>query len=178
MSFPSSERHWALGSLALLLLIGSPAAGQTADRWALKGALGPVSFVEGSGTATVVSLSAAIGRSWDLEPEMTYLYASPRESGFLFGLNLVRHYRSAPARLRPYLLTGLGLGIGSGNWGGDVMVSPTVGCGARVLVARGLFVAPEVRLGRVPFLRFTLGVGWSPGGGSSRPEPLSSHPGR
>lgn len=146
----------------MLGLSARPTAAQiTPGHWSVKGAFGPVLFVEGSGSETTLSAGAAVSPRWSVEPELAYLYASPRESGVLVGVNLVRRLRTDEASFRPYLIAGLGFAFGSKDWSGDDAISPSLGLGAQLFLTPHLFFAPEVRVGYIPTARFTLAVGYS-----------------
>lgn len=157
----------AVAPCALLLSLAWP-AGVPADespRGSLEASLGlgAAALVEGSASQATLALSGAVGARWQAGAEVGYLRASPRESGAVLQLLLLRRYGAASSRVRPYWLVGAGPFLGSGAWAGDNGVTATVGAGLQVFVSRTLFLAPEVRVGYVPTARLTLSVGYSPG---------------
>jgi hypothetical protein len=168
-------RHTSLPSGLTLAAFGPPLLGLTCaagaaadDSWrrpfeASLG-LGPAALVEGSATQTTLALSSPVGRRWQVGAELGYLYASPRESGAVLQLILLRRYGAASSRVRPYWLLGVGPFLGSGGWSGDAGVTATAGAGVQLFVTRTLFVSPELRVGYVPTARLTLAIGYSPAG--------------
>jgi hypothetical protein len=124
--------------------------------------LGAAALVEGSAAEATLVLSSPIGRRWNAGVELGYVHASPRESGVVVQVVLLRRYGAASSRVRPYCLLGAGPYLGSGDWSGDNGVTATIGAGVQLFVSRTFFVAPEVRVGYVPAARLTLALGYSP----------------
>jgi len=168
-------RHTSIPSVLTLaarscgaLLFGlACATGATADdsqRRPFEASLGfgRAALVEGSATQATLALSSPLGPRWLVGVELGHLHASPRESGNVLQLILLRRYGAASSRVRPYWLLGAGPFIGSGHWSSDAGVTATVGAGVQLFVSRTVFVAPEVRVGYVPAARLTLAVGYSP----------------
>ena len=124
--------------------------------------LGAAALVEGSATHATLALSSPLGSRWQVGAELGHLHASPRESGNVLQLILLRRYGAASSRVRPYWLLGAGPFLGSGEWSNDAGVTASVGAGVQLFVSRTLFLAPEVRLGYVPTARLTLAIGYSP----------------
>ena len=152
------------GALLLGLACATGAAADDSPRRPLEASLGlgAAALVEGSATQTTLVLSSPLGPRWHVGAELGYLYASPRESGTVLQLILLRRYGAATARVRPYWLLGAGPFLGSGEWSDDAGVTATVGAGVQLFVTRTLFLAPEVRVGYVPTARLTLAIGYSP----------------
>ena len=126
--------------------------------------LGAAALVEGSATQAALVLSSPLGTRWQVGVEAGHLHASPRESGNVFQLVLLRRYGTASSRVRPYWLLGAGPFVGSGHWSNDAGVTASVGAGLQVFVSRTLFLAPEARVGYVPAARLTLAIGYAPVG--------------
>lgn len=124
--------------------------------------LGAAALVEGSATQATLAFSGALGPRFRVGVELGHLHASPRESGNVLQLVLLRRYGAAAARVRPYWLVGAGPFMGGGHWSGDAGLTATVGVGVQVFVSRSVFLAPEVRVGYVPAARATLAIGYSP----------------
>jgi hypothetical protein len=156
------------GALLLGLACATAAAADDSQRSRIEASLGlgAASLVEGSATQTTLVVTSPFRQRWEAGAEFSYLYASPRESGRVLQLVLVRRYGTASSRVRPCWLLGAGPYFGSGHWCGDVGVTATIGTGVQLFVAKNLFLAPEVRIGYVPTARLALAVGYS--GGSRR----------
>jgi hypothetical protein len=124
--------------------------------------LGGAALVEGSATHATLAVSGALGPRWQVGVELGHLHASPRESGNVLQIVVLRRYGVPSSRVRPYWLLGAGPFLGSGDWSNDAGVTASVGAGVQVFFSRTLFLAPEVRVGYVPTARVTLALGYSP----------------
>jgi hypothetical protein len=149
------------------LLLGLAATGAAADdaqrtRFEASLGLGAAALVDGSATQTTLAFSSPLGPRWQAGIELGYLRASPRESGTVIQVILLRRSGAGSSRVRPYWLLGAGPFVGSGHWSGDAGVTATAGAGVQVFVSRTFFLAPEVRVGYVPTARLTLALGYSP----------------
>ncbi len=167
-SIPSVPTFAARARGALLVSLAS-AAGAMADDSPRRPfdaslGLGPAALVEGSATHATLGFSSPLGSRWQLGLEIARLRASPRESGNVLQLVLLRRYGAASSRVRPYWLLGAGPFLGNGSWSGDAGVTGSVGAGVQLFVSRTVFLAPEVRVGYVPTARLSLAIGYSPVG--------------
>jgi hypothetical protein len=162
MRTPRSWLALACGAgLLILASAGEAVAEERSNPMTIKIAAGGVTYIAGHGTGASLAYGHGFSPRWGVDFESTYLYASSRESGMLFSLNLVRLYGKQQEEVRPYLLFGLGFFGGSGNWSGDAGLSPTVGAGMRIFLGKRLFLAPEARLGYIPVSRLSLALGCS-----------------
>jgi hypothetical protein len=164
--FTPAARSCGALLLGLACATGAAADDSPRTRFEASVGLGAAALVEGSATQTTLGLTSPFRPRWEAGAELGYVYASPRESGTVLQLVLVRRYGAASSRVRPYWLLGVGPYFGSGGWSGDVGVTATLGTGVQVFVTRSLFLAPEVRVGYVPTARLALAIGYS--GGSRR----------
>jgi hypothetical protein len=153
------------GALLLGLACATEAAADGSPRRPFEASLGlgAAALVEGSATQATLVLASPLGPRWQVGVELGHLHASPRESGNVLQIVLLRRYGAASSWVRPYWLLGAGPFLGNGAWSNDAGVTATVGAGVQMFVSRSLFLAPEVRVGYVPTARVTLAIGYSPG---------------
>ena len=115
-------------------------------------------FVAGGSTRIYVT------RRFSVEPELLYMYRSKADQDLIFTPNVAFDFAGSNARIKPYMIGGVGLlrhrsitGRGpfsSNGWtaGGGV--------GVKIFITDKLFVSPEARLGWEPFFRVTAGIGY------------------
>ncbi len=158
MARATAVRMLGVGAISLAWAVMA-AAEHAPRRLTATVAGGPVGFIEGSGVSAALTLGPRSGEHWRTDAEVDYERASPRESGLVLGVNLIRLHGRPTARVRPYWLVGLGYFSGRQNWSDDNGLTARVGAGVHVVVSRHVFVAPELRFGYVPRARAALTVG-------------------
>ena len=114
------------------------------------------------------SIGAAV--RWDLArhlsigPEFIYMRESSRDQDLFLTVKVVSDFRRTRA-IAPYVVADGGLLINRSTflhaspfwWKGGAVSG---GGGVRIKVTRRVFVAPEMRIGWEPHIRFTAIVGW------------------
>jgi hypothetical protein len=103
-------------------------------------------------------------KRWAFEPEFQYLWAGRGHDDLVLLPNLNFDFRRPPARVRPFVVFGVGL-TWVRNRFGTFRSSHTGwhgsgGGGVKVFLNRRWFVAPDFRIGVEPHSRFTVGIGY------------------
>jgi hypothetical protein len=92
-------------------------------------------------------------------PEVVYMIGPGADRDLCLTGTLTFDIVSAKRAAIPYLLVNAGWMFHSSTFGTDGGRTFTIGAGARVNAGGRMFVAPEVRLGGPPQIRFALSIG-------------------
>ena len=149
--------------VVIALLVAASAFGQRAID--LKGSVGMTVFSEDDERHFLSGASARfyLTRRLSVEPEFQYLYLSSQHYDLGFVPNVVFDFGGE--RVVPYVTGGVGLMYTRHDFGhfvsGGTDLFVTLGGGVKVYVTDNWFVAPDVRFGFVPHLRFSAGLGYT-----------------
>jgi hypothetical protein len=148
--------------VVIALLVAASAFGQRVVD--LKGSAGITVFSEDEKHHFLTGASARfyLTRRLSTEPEFQYLYLSSQHYDLGFIPNVVFDFGGE--RVVPYVSGGVGLMYTRHDFGhfisGETDPFVTMG-GVKVNVTKKWFVAPDVRFGFVPHLRFSAGIGYT-----------------
>lgn len=96
---------------------------------------------------------------WGVEPEVLWIDGNRFEHKG-FAVNCVYDFQRPDQRVRPYLIAGLGYVRETDVNYEQNKMTWNGGVGVRIRLHKGLFVAPEVRIGSQAFPRLTASVGY------------------
>jgi hypothetical protein len=156
-----------LSAILVLLAMPGVAAAQEFSRRVVEVSGGFAGFVDESiiphGTLGA-SVRWSLGRRVSVGPEIVYMHGGPGDQDLFVTGKLVVDFMPARAA-SPYFVADGGLMVSrltfvraSDFWFREGAVS--FGGGVRINLTPRVFVAPEVRLGWEPHIRFTATVGW------------------
>lgn len=125
-------------------------------------------------TAVGGAVRVYLSRRWSVEPEFMYMRRNVNDRDYFFTPSVVYDIVEPTRKAVPYVLAGVGVEHHRGNFfGADFntgrpFVSDTtfttwslgLGAGVKLFLTDRLFVAPEVRVGREPYARATVSVGY------------------
>jgi len=115
-----------------------------------------------------------LSRRWSVEPEFMYMRRNANDQDYFFTPSVAYDIVSPTRRVVPYAIAGVGVEHHTGRvFGADFntgvpFVTDTkfttwslgIGAGVKVFVTDRLYVAPEFRVGREPYARATISVGY------------------
>jgi len=102
----------------------------------------------------------AISSKWALQPEYAYANGPGLDRDHSLVANISRTF--APSvRVSPYWVAGAGSMYHRGPYGHGRELTFNTGFGFKIHISNRFFLAPEVRLGWNPFMRFGFGAGWT-----------------
>lgn len=124
--------------------------------------------------AVGAALRVYISRRWSVEPEFMYMRRGADDQDYFFTPSVAYDFAEPTRRVVPYAVGGVGVERHTGRFvGADfttgrpfvVETSRTtwslgVGAGVKLFLTDRLFVAPEFRVGREPYARGTVSVGY------------------
>ena len=155
---------WLRWILGFALLVGPATAQRPID---VRGTFGTAAFADDS--AQVHSSVGASARFYvtsrfAIEPEVAYLRLNRNHHDWLFMPNVSFDFRSLNNRVVPYAIGGVGyLRVSDGFvrlFTVDTWVAEGGG-GAKIYLNRGVFVAPEARIGSELYVRATISLGYT-----------------
>ena len=128
------------------------------------------------------ALRVYLSKRWSVEPEFMYMRRSANDQDYFFTPSVAYDFVSPTRKVVPYAIAGVGVEHHTGrfvgadfNTGVPFVVdinsnswSVGVGAGVKIHVTDRLYVAPEVRVGREPYARATVSVGYVLSGRSRR----------
>jgi hypothetical protein len=120
------------------------------------------------------ALRVYLSRRWSVEPEFMYMRNGPNDQDYFFTPSVAYDLVSPTRKVVPYVIAGVGVEHHTGryvgadfNTGVPFVVDTTsdtwsvgVGAGVKLHVTDRLYVAPEFRVGREPYGRATVSVGY------------------
>ena len=120
------------------------------------------------------SVRIYVTRRVSLEPEFLYMQNSPDDQDYLSQVSVAYDFGDSSKRIVPYVIAGGGVLHHRGQFFGRDFVTgqPRVfdqsytaaavsgGAGVKIFLTKGLFVAPEGRVGWQPSLRATISIGY------------------
>jgi hypothetical protein len=155
-----------LPAVLLLSIWCLRAHGQEQSRgFAVQGDLGVVKFLEYRAHGAIGgSVRLPFSKRWAFQPEFQYLWAGHGHDDFLLLPNVSFDFRRPPARVRPFVILGVGLTLvrdrsGALQWT-RTWWHGNAGGGVKVFLNRRWFVAPDFRVGIEWHSRFTVGIGY------------------
>ena len=170
-------------SAALTLVCFLPAAAQQEDRTPPKAevklTVGASGFTSDDGRIAHAvaggSLRIYVTRRVSIEPEFLYMRNSPNDQDYLTQASVAYDFADSSKRVVPYVVAGVGVLHHRGQFFGIDFVTreprifdasftvfaASAGGGVKIFLAKGLFIAPEGRVGRQPSLRGTISIGYS-----------------
>jgi len=115
-----------------------------------------------------------VTRRVSVEPEFLYMRNSPNDQDYLTQLSAAYDFAGSNKRFVPYVVAGAGvLRHRSEFFGADfetgqprvfdesyTSIAVSAGGGVKIFLTKGLFIAPEARVGYQPSLRATVSVGY------------------
>ncbi|HEV2864801.1 MAG TPA: outer membrane beta-barrel protein [Pyrinomonadaceae bacterium] len=184
-------RASAAAALVLLCLAHARAQGQAAGltppKVEVKVTAGGAAFALEDNDAlahAAVGVAARIYLSerWSVEPEFMYMRNTANDQDYFFTPSVAYDLVEPTRRAVPYVIGGVGVEHHKGRFSGSdfttgipftVETSSTtwtvgVGAGVKLFLTDRLFVAPEFRVGREPYARGTVSVGYVISGRSRR----------
>ena len=125
-------------------------------------------------TAVGGAVRVYVSERWSVEPEFMYMRRGQNDRDYFFTPSVVYDVVEPTRKAVPYVLAGVGVEHHRGNFfgadfnTGQPCVSDTtfttwslgLGAGVKLFLTDRLFVAPEVRVGREPYARATVSVGY------------------
>lgn len=120
------------------------------------------------------ALRVYLSRRWSVEPEFMYMRRNANDQDYFFTPSVAYDIVSPTRKVVPYAIAGVGVEHLTGRFVGadfntgvpfTVETSGTtwslgLGAGVKIHVTDRLYVAPEVRVGREPYARATVSVGY------------------
>ena len=162
------QRLFVIFGMAAMVLVTDPLRGFAQDRQtgAVEGIGGYAGFVD----EQIIHHSVIGGAArWYLlprlavGPEVVYMIGPGDDRDLVLTGNVTFDILRGAA-VTPFLVAGGGLFRHSDRFGGRTFSATegsfTGGGGVRVSIGERLYVAPEVRIGWEPHIRFSVGVGW------------------
>jgi hypothetical protein len=156
---------------ALVTAGASPAFAQPRGGAAAEGSVGYAGFLDdttithttwGGAARWYVLPGLAIG------PELVYFKGPGDDRDLVLTGNVTFDVLVGARPMTPFLVAGGGVFRHSDKFGGSTFTSTegsfTGGGGIRVAIGRQFYVAPEVRIGWEPHVRFSVAAGWRFGG--------------
>lgn len=125
-------------------------------------------------TAVGGAMRVYLSRRWSVEPEFMYMRMNVNDQDYFFTPSVAYDLVSPTRKAVPYVIAGVGVERHTGKFfGADFTTgrpfvvdtafttwSVGVGAGVKLFVTDRLYVAPEVRIGREPYARATVSVGY------------------
>lgn len=170
-------------SAALTLFCFLPALAQQEDRTPpkaeIKLTVGASGFTSDDGRiphgVAGGSFRIYVSRRVSIEPEYLYMRNSPNDQDYLAQASVAYDLADSSKRIVPYVVAGLGVLHHRGQFFGVdfttrqprvfdesfTAAAASAGGGVKIFLAKGLFIAPEGRIGRQPSLRATISIGYS-----------------
>jgi len=167
---------------ALLLLCSLPVLAQDEDRPRPKAEIrltgGASGFTGDDGEiphgVAGGSFRVYVTRRVSIEPEFLYMTNNPNDRDYLGQVSVAYDFGDSGKRFVPYVVAGAGvLRHRSQFFGNDfdtgqprvydtsyTSVAVSAGGGVKMFLTKGLFIAPEARVGYQPSLRATVSVGY------------------
>ena len=120
------------------------------------------------------SLRIYVTRRVSVEPEFLYMRNSPNDEDYLSEVSVAYDLTDPTKQVVPYVIAGLGVLHHRGReFGVDFVTrqprvfdnsytaaAGSAGAGVKIFLTKGLFIAPEGRVGRQPSLRGTISIGY------------------
>ncbi|HEV7891169.1 MAG TPA: outer membrane beta-barrel protein [Pyrinomonadaceae bacterium] len=120
------------------------------------------------------ALRVYLSKRWSVEPEFMYMRRSANDQDYFFTPSVAYDFVSPTRKVVPYAIAGVsvehltGRFVGADfNTGVPFVVDTTsntwsvgVGVGVKLHVTDRLYIAPEVRVGREPYGRATVSIGY------------------
>ena len=161
----SAGRPRPIAGIATLLLALSTAPLAAQPRPAeVHARLGTAIFFEADQhVAAGVSYRQYLGANgWALEPEYSFMTEGSHQDHMLI-LNVVKDFRPPSRTVVPYMVMGAGINFHrTPRWSGRGLGGLGWGVGLKRRIGRRLFVAPELRIGLEPNVRFSIRLGFVP----------------
>ncbi|HVF42680.1 MAG TPA: outer membrane beta-barrel protein [Pyrinomonadaceae bacterium] len=186
----AAARVSAAAAFVLLCLSGARAQGQaslTPPKVEVKVTAGGAIFaLEDNDAAAHAAVGGAVrvylSKRWSVEPEFLYMRNGANDQDYFFTPSVAYDFVPSTRRVVPYAVAGVGVEHHRGRFvGADfntgvpfvVETSGTtwsvgVGAGVKFHVTDRLYVAPEARVGREPYGRATVSIGYVLSGRSRR----------
>lgn len=115
-----------------------------------------------------------LSRRWSVEPEFMYMRRNANDQDYFFTPSIAYDIVEPTRKAVPYIIAGVGVERHTGkffgadfNTGRPFVVDTSfttwslgLGAGVKLFLNDRLFVAPEVRVGREPYARATVSVGY------------------
>ncbi len=162
-----SRRPRPVAWIATLLLAVSTAPLAAQPRPAeVHARVGAAVFLESDPhVAAGVSYRQYLGtKGWALEPEYAFMTEGSHQDHMLI-LNVVKDFRPPSRTVVPYMVMGAGINFHrTSRWSGRGLGGLGWGVGFKRRIGQRVFIAPEVRIGVEPNLRFSIRFGFVPFG--------------
>ena len=125
-------------------------------------------------TAVGGAVRVYLSRRWSVEPEFMYMRRGTNDQDYFFTPSVAYDFVSPRRKVVPYAVAGVGVEHHTGRFVGADFATGTpfvvdtkfttwsvgVGAGVKIFVTDRLYVAPEVRVGREPYARATVSLGY------------------
>ncbi|HKG12314.1 MAG TPA: outer membrane beta-barrel protein [Pyrinomonadaceae bacterium] len=125
-------------------------------------------------TAAGGAVRVYLSKRWSVEPEFMYMRRGANDQDYFFTPSVAYDFVPSTRKVVPYAIAGVGVERHTGRFvGADFTTgvpfvvdtsyttwSVGVGVGVKLHVTGRLYVAPEVRVGREPYGRATVSVGY------------------
>jgi hypothetical protein len=171
---PAQQRRNLLKRLtvaaSLILFCFLPARAQeelTPPKAEVRAIFGAATFGDGTEVPHFVGGTSArfyVTRRLSIEPELLYMRYSDFDRDYVLNANVAYDITDPRKKVVPYVGGGVGALYHMDDFGvfTGTSTSWTVngGGGVKIFVSDRLFIAPEVRVGREPTVRATVGVGY------------------
>jgi opacity protein-like surface antigen len=191
MRVKNGLRAFAAAALALLCLNGARAQAQqpelTPPKVEVKVTAGGAAFaLEDNDSLAHAAVGGAVrlylSERWSVEPEFLYMRNGANDEDYFFTPSVAYDLVEPTRRAVPYVVAGVGVERHRGRFTGSdfttgnpfvVETSRTTwtagaGAGVKLFITDRLFVAPEFRVGREPYARGTISLGYVISGRSRR----------
>lgn len=159
--------HTRLLRIVVILFVwASSSPGQVPARgFAVQGSVGVVKFLDYRAHGAIGgSVRLPFSKRWAFQPEFQYLWAGRGHDDFVLLPNVSFDFRRPPARVRPFVILGVGMTMVRERFGAlqrtETWWHGSAGGGVKVFLNRRWFLAPDFRIGVEPHSRFTVGIGY------------------
>lgn len=125
-------------------------------------------------SAVGAALRVYFARRWSVEPEFIYMRRNAGDQDYFFTPSVAYDIQDPSGKVVPYVVGGVGVEHHTGRFvgadfttGRPFVVDTTrdtwslgIGAGVKLFLTDRLYVAPEFRLGREPYARATVSLGY------------------